>query len=297
MKKIVLVEDDADFASTLKECLELDGQFEVVAIPDSEEEALQWINSADLSELHGVLVDLSLPELPGASSRTSTSCGIGIVERLRRAPGFSGVIVVLTNSRDPDDARRALKAGCDGYLCKFASSSSIPSIIKELKLALSGSVMMFSRELRHVFLRGDISVKEAQLMELVDSGCSWSAIAAKLGYSSANAAAAIGFRVFSKLLRADKHLQESAETDPADSASTEELPLAIENRRKRALERWRSSKFGNASERRALATLDFTPDNSDEKSAIATPAQTRTVTMSSYSPDWQLRCRQFMPGL
>ena len=55
MPTVAIIEDDTDFAEILKECLEEDGQNKVIAMLDNEMDALNWLKTADLSELDGGL--------------------------------------------------------------------------------------------------------------------------------------------------------------------------------------------------------------------------------------------------
>jgi DNA-binding NarL/FixJ family response regulator len=224
MKRIIIVEDDVDFAEVLKEELEEDRDVTVCAILHDEQSARDWLNQNDLSQIDCALVDLVLPGLPGAMSANSM-VGLNIVNLLRQELEFPGSIIVLTNSRLLEDGERALAAGCDGYLCKHAQMSEIPSMVLELKLALRGSVVLVSREMRHVFLRDELSAKEARLMEMLNGGSTWAEIASHLGYKTSKAAATIGYRVFDKLL------------SPAECA---QLSEDKEFKRKRALEKWRA---------------------------------------------------------
>jgi len=199
MTKILIIEDDRDFAAILKECLEEDEDLEVVKIIGSESEAMSFIRAGGLAGLDCVLVDLQLPVMPGDREVKSTA-GIRILEETRGGQHFYGTMIVLTSSRSTEDGQRALAAGCDGYLCKHAPIDEIPMMLDELKIAIRGHVMMVSNEMRHVFFREDISAKEAKLMDLLVSGKGWPAIARELNYKTAKAAANIGDRIFDKLL-------------------------------------------------------------------------------------------------
>jgi DNA-binding NarL/FixJ family response regulator len=160
------------------------------------------------------------------ASEASPDAGPRIISKLRRASGFTGSILVLTNSRQLEDGERALQAGCDGYLCKHALISEIPSLVSELKLAMKGNVLLISREMRHVFFREQLSLKEVKLMELVSVGSSWEKISEELGYKTANAAATTGQRVFDKILNAPfEQDRPQAENDL---------------KRSRAIERWQA---------------------------------------------------------
>ncbi len=223
MKRIIIVEDDVDFAEILKESLEDDQEFEVAALLHNEYDARQWILNSDLSEIDCALVDLVLPNLPG-ERHANSMVGLSIVQQLRNEPDFAGLVIVLTNSRLLEDGERALAAGCDGYLCKHARMAEIPSLVSELKLALRGSVLLVSREMRHVFIRDELSAKEAKLMELINNGRTWADVAQQLGYKTPKAAATIGYRVFDKLLVPAERDYQSEDK---------------EIKRKKALDKWR----------------------------------------------------------
>lgn len=223
MFNVVVIEDDLDFAEILQESLESDPTYRVLALCQSEASALSWIASADLGGLDCALVDLVLPKEDGDKEAKSIS-GIRIVQELRQNSDFNGVIIVLTNSKQLEDGQRALQAGCDGYLCKHAPMDEVEQMLEELKLAMHGNVLLFSREMRHVFMREELSSKEAKLMELIHEGSSWAEIAKSLNYSSANAAATVGYRVFDKILRNDLKTESTSN----------------ENKRSKALEKWRA---------------------------------------------------------
>lgn len=224
MINIVLIEDDRDFAQILRECLEEDGDVRVIAHLTNEQDAIAWIEAGGLDQVDCALVDLVMPKMRGAAEVSSMS-GLRIVQEMRQMRRFSGNILVLTNSREFADGERALAAGCDGYLCKHAPMSEVPQMLAELRLALRGDIMIVSREMRHVFIREEFSVKEARLMDMLNTGHSWAEIARELGYKTPKAAANIGYRVFDKLLTEGDRIAMGADGD---------------RKRHKALERWRA---------------------------------------------------------
>jgi len=223
MKRLAIIEDDKGFAAILQEFLEEDMGCEVAAVLSTESEAMRWLAATKLENIDAMLVDLQLPELPGHPA-VSSLAGLNIVKAIRQEYQFSGTVLILTNSREFSDGERALAAGCDGYLCKHAPMAEIPNMLSELKIALRGDVVIVSREMRHVFLREELSLKEARLMDMLHAGHGWSEIARELGYKNSKAAANIGYRVFDKLLT------------PLDR---EGLDADGEKKQHKALERWR----------------------------------------------------------
>lgn len=199
MTKILIVEDDEDFATILRRAIEQDPDLEVVDVISSYQEAIDYIKSPALANCDCVLLDLQLPKSPGDRTVNSLA-GIQILEQLRHTCNFYKTVIVLTNSKAQADGERALAAGCDGYLCKRARIADVPSMLSELKMAIRGDVIIVAAQMRHVFLRDDISAKEARMLDLLSIGKGWSEIAHELGYKTSKAAANIGDRVFDKLL-------------------------------------------------------------------------------------------------
>lgn len=228
--KILIVEDDEDFSGILKRVIEQDGEMSVVEVINCEEEALKRVRSPEVHQNNCVLLDLQLPFRQGDKT-VSSLAGIRILEELRHQQGFYGTIIVLTNSKAPADGQRALAAGCDGYLCKRAKISEVPQMLNELKMAIKGEVILVSTPMRHVFIRDDISAKEARMLDLLSHGKSWAEIARELGYKTPKAAANVGDRVFDKLL------------SPQDAQK-----VAAEGMKKRhkALEIWTSRRLSHA---------------------------------------------------
>lgn len=208
MTRLWIIEDDADFADVLRESLELDASFEVAKVIPNKREAEELIAAGALADVDCALVDLQLPTSAGSPIIDPTA-GLDIVELMRRQH-FYGTIIILTNSHLFADGSRALEAGCDGYLCKHAELDAIPQMLDELKLALRGNVMLVSREMRHVFIREDVTAKEARLMDMLAAGRTWSQIASELGYKTSKAAANTGDHIFDKLLTGQDRLRMEA---------------------------------------------------------------------------------------
>ena len=224
MTKLLIIEDDKDFAEILKECLEEDKDLEIAGIIGDEESAMKFIKSDGLVGIHCVLADLQLPKTKD-ETRVNSSAGLRILQEIRHGQRFYGTIIIMTSSKAPEDGQRALAAGCDGYLCKHAPVGDIPSMLDELKLAIKGNVMIVSSEMRHVFFRDDVSAKEARLMDLLALDKSWAEISQELNYKTPKAAANIADRIYDKLIS-------EGERQSLDANGTK--------KRQRALEIWRS---------------------------------------------------------
>jgi DNA-binding NarL/FixJ family response regulator len=224
MTRLLIIEDDKDFAEILKECLEEDDDLEIAGIIGDEESAMQFVRSGGLAGIHCVLADLQLPKTKD-ESRVNSSAGLRILQEIRHGQNFYGTIIIMTSSRAPEDGQRALAAGCDGYLCKHAPVGDIPTMLDELKIAIKGNVMIVSSEMRHVFFRDDVSAKEARLMDLLALDKSWAEIASELNYKTPKAAANIADRIYDKLL---------------SEADKQSLDASGAKKRQGALEIWRS---------------------------------------------------------
>jgi DNA-binding NarL/FixJ family response regulator len=220
MTKLLIIEDDKDFAEILKECLEEDEDLEISGIIGDEESAMQFIKSGGLAGIHCVLADLQLPKTKD-ETRVNSSAGLRILQEIRHGQRFYGTIIIMTSSRAPEDGQRALASGCDGYLCKHAPVGDIPSMLDELKLAIKGNVMIVSSEMRHVFFRDDVSAKEARLMDLLVLDKSWSEIAQELNYKTPKAAANIADRIYDKLIS-------EADRQSLDASGAKKRQVAVE---------------------------------------------------------------------
>lgn len=220
MKKVLLIEDDFDFAHFLTKALKNDPELEIVETITNETDAKRYFADTRLVGCDGVLLDLQLPVESGDRSARSLS-GLSLLDLLRKEYRYGGTIIVLTNSKAPEDGQRALAAGCDGYLCKRGKPGEIGEMLKELHMALTGGVIMIAQEMRHVFMRDGISAKEARMLDLLAEGKSWPEIAKELGYGSTKTAANLGDRLFDKLLT-------TSELERASRENLKKRDLAVE---------------------------------------------------------------------
>ncbi|HEY9785011.1 MAG TPA: response regulator [Candidatus Obscuribacterales bacterium] len=203
MNRILLIEDDRQFAEILQESLEEEDDIKVVEVIGDEHSAAARIRNGLLGNVDCVVLDLQLPPFPN-ETRVDPRAGLRLLEMMRQEERYYGNIIVLTSSRSVADGQRALAAGCDAYLCKCTPVEEIPSMLFELRLAVRGNAIVVSKEMRHVFMREDISAKEARMLDLLSQGKGWSEIARELGYKTAKAAANVGDRIFDKILTPDE---------------------------------------------------------------------------------------------
>ena len=102
--RILVIEDNPDNLELVKFILEQAG-YDVVGIPDGKK-GLAWLadNRPDL-----ILLDMSLPEIDGWK----------LSRQIKDDPRTQDITVVaLTAHTLPGDRKRAMDAGCDGFISK-----------------------------------------------------------------------------------------------------------------------------------------------------------------------------------
>lgn len=116
---ILLVEDHAGFANALHQMLSHNPKFQIVAVADSGETALEYLRQ---SKVDLVLIDYSLPDMSG----------INLLQALQQDyPDLP--CAILSGHLSAQYARRALEAGARGYLIKdnpLGVLSGLPRILK-----------------------------------------------------------------------------------------------------------------------------------------------------------------------
>jgi DNA-binding NarL/FixJ family response regulator len=152
MPKVLMVEDDFDFAEIMSECLQSDPDCEILEVITNLADAEVKFEWGGLKGIDAVLVDLQIPT-SRADGRIIPDGGLQLIKQMRHRHGFRGRVIVLTNSGQLSDGQKALDAGCDGYLCKHVRSGDLPMLIAELRMAIRGDVVLVSQEMRHVFMR------------------------------------------------------------------------------------------------------------------------------------------------
>lgn len=117
-RKIMVVDDSMDAATSLAELLELLGHQTRVAHNGPDALLLAASFRPDV-----ILLDIGMPGMNGYD----------VCQRLRQEPwGRSMVVVALTGWGQPEDRRRAREAGFDNHLVKPADFQELESILSEL---------------------------------------------------------------------------------------------------------------------------------------------------------------------
>ncbi len=133
--KILVVEDNEELNSTLKEILELNG-YNVETAFDGEE-ALDFLT---YSEYDAVILDIMLPKIDGYK-----------VCQIMRQKGIKTPVLMLTAKDTLQDKVKGLDIGADDYLVK-------PFEIEELLARLRALIRRASSEKSDIIKIGDITV-------------------------------------------------------------------------------------------------------------------------------------------
>jgi CheY-like chemotaxis protein len=114
-RRILVVDDNVDAATTVAELLKLSGH-EVRLAHDG-----AWaIRSAQAFRPEFVFLDLALPGVDGFE----------VARALRREPGLESMrIIALTGSSHADLRDRAFEAGCDQYIVKPMDPAFLESLL------------------------------------------------------------------------------------------------------------------------------------------------------------------------
>lgn len=116
--RIILVDDNYDHLSGIKELIEIESDFDVVATATSASVAISLIKKYR-PEI--VLMDINMPEKDGLTA-------IAEIEKL----DLGVRIIALTGYDDPDLIFRAMKIGAKGYILKTMASAQLIYAIDEV---------------------------------------------------------------------------------------------------------------------------------------------------------------------
>ena len=175
--KVAIIEDNAGFRALIQQLLEDAPGYRCVSSSCNAEDGLRAIPGA---EPDVVLMDI---QLPGMS-------GIECVARLREsAPRLP--VIMLTVNNDAERIFSALKAGAKGYLLKRAAPQRLLPAIREViegGSPMSGEVArkvveFFGRQDRNAEMAGELSRREAEVLDLLAQGYADKEIATRLSVS------------------------------------------------------------------------------------------------------------------
>jgi DNA-binding NarL/FixJ family response regulator len=166
--RLMLVDDHEMVAQSLRIILEQEADIDVVAVATSVAEA---VDAATVHRPEVVLMDYYLPDGDGVSLATR----IKTID-----PAIK--IILLTGSDDPQALRRAVEAGCVGYLDKLGSLEELASAVRA---AATGHVVISADHLTQLLPGRDnalteLTKREREILYLITDGLTNQAIAERL---------------------------------------------------------------------------------------------------------------------
>ncbi|MBH25042.1 MAG: hypothetical protein CMH57_11410 [Myxococcales bacterium] len=128
LEPIVMVDDDDDDIFIARMCYQRSGlanPFVVFQHPQAFLRHMDGVKAGSEATPGIVLLDINMGALDG----------FGVLKRLRSEESFQDIptIIMLTNSDDPEDARRAEQLGADGFQTKPIGISSYVAFFKSLQ--------------------------------------------------------------------------------------------------------------------------------------------------------------------
>jgi len=180
--KILLVDDNFDHLLGIRELINLETNFEVIATATNANIA---INLVKKYQPDVVLMDVNMPEKDGLTATSE-------IERL----GLGTKVIALTGYDDPDLIFRAMKIGAKGYILKTMASSQLIFAIEEVmqgKIYLpSGLSSRFFEYFQKTFkdelnntqasenLLQYLTQREEEVLELLTQGVTYKGVAQQL---------------------------------------------------------------------------------------------------------------------
>ena len=180
--RIILVDDNYDHLSGIKELIEIESDFDVVATATSASVAISLIKKYR-PEI--VLMDINMPEKDGLTA-------LAEIEKL----DLGVRIIALTGYDDPDLIFRAMKIGAKGYILKTMASAQLIYAIDEVaagKIYLPATLssrffeyfqQSFKEETQVVAdeenLLNYLTQREEEVLDLLTQGITYKGVAQKL---------------------------------------------------------------------------------------------------------------------
>lgn len=180
--RIILVDDNYEHLSGIKELIEIESDFDVVATATSASVAVSLIKKYR-PEI--VLMDINMPEKDGLTA-------IAEIEKL----DLGVRIIALTGYDDPDLIFRAMKIGAKGYILKTMASAQLIYAIDEVaagKIYLPATLSSrffeyfqksFKEETQTVSdeenLLNYLTQREEEVLDLLTQGITYKGVAQKL---------------------------------------------------------------------------------------------------------------------
>lgn len=180
--RIILVDDNYDHLAGIKELIEIESDFDVVATATSASVAISLIKKYR-PEI--VLMDINMPEKDGLTA-------IAEIEKL----DLGVRVIALTGYDDPDLIFRAMKIGAKGYILKTMASAQLIYAIDEVaagKIYLPATLSSkffeyFQKSFREETqdasdeenLLNYLTQREEEVLDLLTQGITYKGVAQKL---------------------------------------------------------------------------------------------------------------------
>jgi len=170
--RVVIVDDHAMVAESLKRLLEAEHDMQVVALAVSVAGAIE---AARMCQPDVMVMDYGLPDGDGVSATTVIR---------NELPQMK--VLLLTGASSADIVAAALDAGCVGYVEKTNAAASLTSAIRSVH---AGEAVLPQAKLGRLLARGDarsdgvLTKREREILTRVEGGASNKAIAAELTVS------------------------------------------------------------------------------------------------------------------
>jgi DNA-binding NarL/FixJ family response regulator len=142
-KSVLIVDDNYDHASGIRELVRIESSFEVKGIAASAEIAISIIKK---TKPDVVLMDINMPDMDGITA----------IQEIKKLDSGTKVIA-LTGYDDSDLVFRAMKVGARGYLLKTMATSQLIRAIEEV---LNGKIYLPSMLAAKFFDHFQCSSKE-----------------------------------------------------------------------------------------------------------------------------------------
>ena len=180
--RVILIDDNFDHLSGVKELISMESDFDVIATATSANIGISLIKKYRPDV---VLMDINMPEKDGLSA-------IQEIEKL----DLGTRVIALTGYDDPDLIFRAMKIGAKGYILKTMASAQLIYAIEEvsngkiyLPAALSSRFFdyfqrSFKEEANEVSdeenLLNYLTAREEEVLELLTQGVTYKGVASQL---------------------------------------------------------------------------------------------------------------------
>lgn len=170
--RIMVVDDHAMVAESLRRALDQEDGIEVVAVA---RDAAEAVSLAQETQLDVILMDLVLPDIGGVEAA-----------RIILANGRTARILALTGAFGRTSVHAAIEAGCVGYLEKHATMTDLVAAIRR---AHAGELVLAADDLRLVLARRGSAVdagltrREHEVLVLLSEGLGNRGIAERLAIS------------------------------------------------------------------------------------------------------------------